>query len=214
MLSFAQLARTNTQPRLWRKCPTLPPHTASCLRGLTHRVLHFLCRLQERKGKRVRTEGSNLEAEEMDGVDAMEPAALKAWEEEEDSDDEEEFMVQMQQNAMQSLTKPAGEPDKFEVASPDKGKIAVGMTVYVMATKIGGLSKDNIVAVIGEASQGKPTFLTYLEKPAEREEVKAAAMIMSRGVIARRPDGSVPQLHRPNLWHAASRVHRPPSASP
>ena len=146
--AFAQLARTNTQPRLWRKCPPLPPHTVSCLRWLTHSVLHFLCRLQERKGKRVRTEGANLGADEMEGVDAMEPAALKALEEEEDSDDEVEFMAQMQQNAMQSLAKPAGEPDKFEVASPDKGKIAVGMTVYVMATKIGGLSKDNIVAVI------------------------------------------------------------------
>ena len=53
-----------------------------------------------------------------------------------------------------------------------------------MATKIGGLSKDNIVAVIGDASQGKPTFLTYLEKPTEREEVKAAAMIMCSEVTA------------------------------
>ena len=185
--AFAQHARKNNHLLSGRKCPLPPPRAVSYFKMLTHHLLHIFGRAQERAGKRVRTGDSTVGAAlAMEGIEAQKPEVYTKEAEEVDSDDEdeEELMKLMTQNAMNALAKPSAQDDKFTVASPDKGKIAVGATVYALATKNGGLAKDNIASVIAAAAQGKNTFLTYLEKPADREELKGAAMITCSQVTA------------------------------
>ena len=78
---------------------------------------------------------------------------------EEEEEDDDEFEALMAAAALRALQKAENEEPEHMVDAAEKGSIALGASLVAIAYKPGGLSRDNLAAVIAEVAKGAPVFL-------------------------------------------------------